>query len=87
VVEDPEQRLPQVVPGGCGVTRAGRTEPHAVAFAHGLQDPGHGAEPVVPPKPNGGWAFSVGSLCSNGALAGDPAMARILRNAVAVTVR
>ncbi|ANZ42120.1 hypothetical protein BBK82_45505 [Lentzea guizhouensis] len=66
---------------------AGRVEPDAVAFAHGLQDPGHGAEMVVLPKPNGGWVFSVGSLCFNGALADDPAMARILRNAVEAAVR
>ncbi len=58
-----------------------------MAFAHGLQDPGHGAEPVVSPKPDGGWVFSMGSLCFNGALADDPAMARILRNAVEAAVR
>lgn len=66
-------------------TGAGAEAPGVVRFAHGVRQ--RGAEMVVLPKPNGGWVFSVGSLCFNGALADDPRMARILRNAVEAAVR
>ncbi|MFD9705627.1 N,N-dimethylformamidase beta subunit family domain-containing protein [Lentzea sp. NPDC059081] len=59
---------------------AGPEAPGVVRFAHGVQH--RGAEMCVLPKPNGGWVFSAGSLCFNGALAHDPRMSRILRNVV-----
>jgi N,N-dimethylformamidase len=40
----------------------------------------------VLPKPNGGWVFSAGSLCFNGALAHDRRMSRILLNAMNAAV-
>lgn len=57
---------------------AGAEAPGVVQFAHGVQH--RGAEMCVLPKPDGGWVFSAGSLCFNGALAHDPRMSRILLN-------
>ncbi|GAA3627985.1 hypothetical protein GCM10022267_12890 [Lentzea roselyniae] len=63
---------------------AGAEAPGVVQFAHGVQH--RGAEMCVLPKPNGGWVFSAGSLCFNGALAHDPRMSRILLNAMNAAV-
>ncbi|MFE0028211.1 N,N-dimethylformamidase beta subunit family domain-containing protein [Amycolatopsis sp. NPDC059021] len=59
---------------------AGPLLPGVRRIAHGTQN--HGSDMVFWDKGKGGWVFSVGSLCFNGALAYDPAMSRLLRNAV-----
>lgn len=57
------------------------TIPGATLIAAG-QNPNQGAAMLFVPHGNGGWVFGVGSISFNGALAGDPAAATILRNAI-----
>lgn len=54
--------------------------PGVQRIAHGTQQ--GGSHMVYFERGNGGWVFSAGSLCFNGALAHDRALAGILRNAV-----
>jgi hypothetical protein len=59
--------------------------PGVQRIAHGVQK--DGSHMVYFERGNGGWVFSVGSLCFNGALAHDPAMSGILRNAIQAGVQ
>lgn len=55
--------------------------PGATLIASGT-NPSGGAGMLFLPRNNGGWVFGVSSISFNGALANDPAVAKILSNAI-----